>query len=41
MRNNARRLWASTPQNCPTTNPKDFENTRIPYKYRGIVETSR
>ena len=41
MHNNARRLWASKPQNCATTTPKDFENTRIPCEYRGIVETSR
>jgi hypothetical protein len=25
MRDNARRIWASTPQNCPTTNQVDFE----------------
>ena len=25
MRNNARRLWASTPQNCATTNRVSFK----------------
>ena len=25
MRDNARRIWASTPQNCTTTNQVDFE----------------
>ena len=25
MRNNARRIWASTPQNCATTNHTAFE----------------
>ena len=25
MRNNARRIWASTPQNCATTNQVAFE----------------
>ena len=25
MRNNARRIWASTPQNCATTNQAPFK----------------
>ena len=32
-RNNAHRIWASTPQNCATTNPTNFEKHAYSLRY--------